>query len=300
MTTAPRRTYTTLTKRGLRHDTLPMRLYHKAKKLGTWDPRDLDLTQDRQDWLNVPDQFKERLLFLILGFQAGEEAVTLDLLPLIMTMAREGRLEEEMFLTTFLWEEAKHTEFFRRVLDEVIQEPGDLHHFRSSDEMNETPSNNRDLFGEELPRTMNVLLTDPSPINQVRASVMYNMIIEGVLAETGYQSFFKMLDMTNSMPGFKQGLRLIQRDESRHIAYGVFLISRLVAEDKSLWPAVEDRMNELFAHVESDQQRNGAPEFLRTYAKQQFQKRLARIKRALEQSPEQVEQTADIEEELPE
>jgi ribonucleoside-diphosphate reductase beta chain len=294
MTTMPRRTYTTLTKRGLRHDTLPMRLYHKAKKLGTWDPRDIDLTQDRQDWLAVPDQYKERLLPLILGFQAGEEAVTLDLLPLIMTMAREGRLEEEMFLTTFLWEEAKHTEFFRRVLDEAIQESGDLHRFRST---NEEASNNRDLFGEELPQQMGLLLTDPSPVNQVRASVLYNMIIEGVLAETGYQSFFKMLTVTNSMPGLKQGLRLIQRDESRHIAYGVFLISRLVAEDKSLWPVVEDRMNELFGRVASDQERNGAPEFLRDYAKQQFQKRLARIKRALNQSPEQVEQTADTEEE---
>ena len=297
MTTTPRRTYTTLTHRGLRHDTLPMRLYHKAKKLGTWDPRDIDLTQDRLDWLGIPDQYKERLLLLILGFQAGEEAVTLDLLPLIMTMAREGRLEEEMFLTTFLWEEAKHTEFFRRVLDETIQESGDLHRFRGA---NEEPSNNRDLFGEELPQQMGLLLTDPSPVNQVRASVLYNMIIEGVLAETGYQSFFKMLSVTNSMPGLKQGLRLIQRDESRHIAYGVFLISRLVAEDKSLWPIVEDRMNELFGRVASDQERNGTPEFLRDYARQQFQKRLTRIKRALNQSPEQVEQTADTEEEIAE
>jgi ribonucleoside-diphosphate reductase beta chain len=281
--------------RGLRHDTLPMRLYHKAKKLGTWDPREIDLTQDRQDWLNIPDQFKERLLLLILGFQAGEEAVTLDLLPLIMTVAREGRLEEEMFLTTFLWEEAKHTEFFRRVLDEVVHESGDLHRFRSAN--NQTPSNDRDLFGEELPHTMNLLLTDPSPANQVRASVMYNMIIEGVLAETGYQSFFKMLTITNAMPGLRQGLRLIQRDESRHIAYGVFLISRLVAADKALWPIVEDQMYELFSHVQSNQQRNGTPEFLRVYAKQQFEKRLARIKRALDQSPEQLEYGTEIEEE---
>ncbi|HEX7734384.1 MAG TPA: R2-like ligand-binding oxidase [Ktedonobacteraceae bacterium] len=297
MTMTPPRTYTTLTTRGLRHDSLPMRLYHKAKKLGIWDPREIDLTQDRQDWANIPEQFKERLFRLILGFQAGEEAVTLDLLPLIMTMAREGRLEEEMFLTTFLWEEAKHTEFFRRVLDEVIQEQGDLHLFRSEDR---TPGdgNNRDLFGEELPRAMNLLLSDPSPVNQVRASVMYNMIIEGVLAETGYQSFFKMLSMTNAMPGLQQGLLLIKRDESRHIAYGVYLISRLVAADKSLWPVVENRMNELFARVAADQERNGTPEFLRDYARQQFQKRLNRIRRALDQSPEQLDQAADIEEEV--
>lgn len=32
MTVQPQRTYTTLSSRGLRHDILPMRLYHKAKK----------------------------------------------------------------------------------------------------------------------------------------------------------------------------------------------------------------------------------------------------------------------------
>src|SRR5579883_3546369 len=101
MTVTPRRIYTTLTSRGLRHDTLPMRLYHKAKKLGTWDPRDIDLSRDREDWLRIPEEYREGLRGRIISFQAGEEAVTLDLLPLNMTVAREGRLEEEMFLTTF-------------------------------------------------------------------------------------------------------------------------------------------------------------------------------------------------------
>src|SRR2546430_16800653 len=100
MTTTPRRTYTTLTERGLRHDTLPMRLHHKAKKLGTWDPRAIDLTQDRADWVQITEQYQERLLRLILRFQAGEEAGALDLLPLSMTAAPQGRLQEAMVLTT--------------------------------------------------------------------------------------------------------------------------------------------------------------------------------------------------------
>src|SRR6185312_3248848 len=155
----------------------------------------------------------------------------------------------------FLWEEAKHTEFFRRFLDEVMQEQDDLHHYR-------TPSpSGRDLFGEDLSNVMNALLTDPSPAAQVRASVLYNMFIEGVLAETGYYRFAHLLEQTKMMPGLKEGVGYIKRDESRHVAYGVFLISRLVAQDKSLWPVVESRMNELFSHVESDQQRNGTPEF---------------------------------------
>jgi ribonucleoside-diphosphate reductase beta chain len=286
MAVVPRRTYTTLTSRGLRHDILPMRLYHKAKKLGVWDPRDIDLSQDREDWLRIPDDPRERLRRLILGFQAGEEAVTVDLLPLVMTVAREGRLEEELFLTTFLWEEGKHTEFFRRILDEVLQEREDLHEVRA-------PNSGRDLFADDLPHTMNLLLTDPSPANQARASVLYNMIIEGVLAETGYFSFYRLLDRFNAMPGLKEGLRLIQRDESRHIAYGVFLISRLVAEHHDLWPVVEDRMNELFSIVATNQEQNGTPEPVREYAKQQFQKRLTRIGRARTQSLEQIYQFSE-------
>ncbi|HLJ34072.1 MAG TPA: R2-like ligand-binding oxidase [Ktedonobacteraceae bacterium] len=291
MATVPRRTYTTLTRRGLRHDTFPMRLYHKAKKLGIWDPRDIDLSRDREDYLRIPDNYRERLRLLIFGFQAGEEAVTLDLLPLILTIAREGRLEEELFLTTFLWEEGKHTEFFRRVLDEVLLETEDLHVVRSPDS-----DNNRDLFADDLPREMNRLLTDPSPINQVRASVLYNMIIEGVLAETGYYSFSRLLGQAGVMPGLQQGIQYIKRDESRHIAYGVFLISRLVAADKSLWPVVEHRMHELFDAVARNQEQNGSPESVRTYARQQFEKRLTRIGRAREQTVEQVNRSAESDE----
>ncbi|HEX9133651.1 MAG TPA: ribonucleotide-diphosphate reductase subunit beta, partial [Ktedonobacteraceae bacterium] len=124
-------TFITTSSRGLRQDILPMRLYHKAKKLGIWDPQSLDFSQDILDWQRLKDMEKETLLQLTTLFQAGEECVTLDLLPLVMVIAQEGRLEEEMYLTTFLWEEAKHTEFFRRFLDEVAQEHSDLHHYHT-------------------------------------------------------------------------------------------------------------------------------------------------------------------------
>src|SRR5437764_14755445 len=162
--------FATTSERGLRHDILPMRLYHKAKKLGIWDPRSIDFTQDILDWQRCTDEEKQTLLQLASLFQAGEESVTLDLLPLIMVVAQEGHLEEEMFLTTFLWEEAKHTEFFRRFLDEVAENHEDLQRFHS-------PSY-RKLFYEELPQAMYSLVNDRSPANQLRASVTYNMIIE--------------------------------------------------------------------------------------------------------------------------
>ena len=108
------------TTRGLNRDIPPMRLFEKAKKFGIWNPSDIDFSQDKEDWQNLQEDEKDVVLRLTSLFQAGEEAVTLDLLPLIMAIAKEGRLEEEMFLTTFLWEEAKHTDFFQRFLNEVL------------------------------------------------------------------------------------------------------------------------------------------------------------------------------------
>src|ERR671935_546130 len=84
------------------------RLYEKAKRLGTWNPSDVDLTRDRVEWARLTDAERDLLLRVTALFQAGEESVVLDLLPLLLVAACEGRLEDELFLTAFLWEEGKH------------------------------------------------------------------------------------------------------------------------------------------------------------------------------------------------
>lgn len=295
MTQVVHQAFATTSERGLRHDILPMRLYHKAKKLGIWDPRSIDFTQDILDWQRCTQEEQQTLLELTALFQAGEEGVTLDLLPLLMVIAQQGYLEEELYLTSFLWEEAKHTEFFRRFLDEVAHNHGDLHQYHK-------PSY-RSIFYETLPQTMHALLTDTSPQAIARAAVTYNMIVEGVLAETGYHAYFNMLERNNIMPGLRQGVSNIKRDESRHLAYGVFLISRLVAQDKSLWPFVEQQMytllpsalgvvTELYEGSEEPGELSFGlkmEEYL-DYATAQFGKRLARIERAREQTLEQLYQ----------
>jgi ribonucleoside-diphosphate reductase beta chain len=225
---------------GLR-DCFPLRLYGKAKRLGTWDPAAIDLTRDREDWAAFGELERETMLSLTSLFAAGEEAVTLDLLPLVLAIAREGRIEEELYLTTFLFEEGKHTELFARFLSEVAGSPPDLERYH-------VPSY-RTLFYEELPAAMNRLLTDPSPEALARAAVTYNMIVEGVLAETGYHSYHLSLSENGLMPALCSALVEIKRDESRHIAYGVYLLSRLVAEYPATWDVIESRMQELFPYA---------------------------------------------------
>src|SRR2546423_718437 len=214
-----------------------MRLFQKAKKLGTWDPQALDFSSDGADWGGFDDTEHDFLLRTLALFQAGEEGVTSDLLPLIMAIADEGRLEEEIYLTSFLWEEAKHVEFFRRWLDEIAMAHQDLAHYM-------TPSY-RQLFLVELPASLNALKTDRSGEAPIRASVTYNMIIEGVWAETGYHVFRQSLEASQKPPGLLDGIRLIARDESRHIRYGVFLLNRLINQSPDGWEVMNQRMNEL-------------------------------------------------------
>lgn len=229
--------FRTTSGRGLDHDSLPMQLYQKAKKLGIWDPRDLDMSADRGHWMALSEEERDVLTRLLAMFQAGEEAVTLDLLPLMRALALDGRLEEEIYLTTFLFEEAKHVEFFQRIFEEVVMLDADLSHFH-------TPSY-KQLFYEELPAALNRLDTDASSEALIAASVTYNMVVEGTLAETGYQAFYTVLEDNGIMPGVTEGIRLLQRDESRHIAFGVHLIRRLIEENPSLMSVFQARMSEL-------------------------------------------------------
>jgi len=234
---ATRSGYATTSERGLRWDSVPMRLWQKAKRLGVWDPAEIDFERDREHWAGFSPPEREFLLRTLALFQAGEEAVTLDLLPLIETVAGEGRIEEEMYLTSFLWEEAKHVEFFRRWLDQVAEARRDLWGYV-------TPSYAH-LFLDELPRAMAALRTDSSTEAQIRAATTYNMIIEGVLAETGYHGFRESLQANCMLPGLLEGITLIARDESRHIRYGVYLLNRLIAVTPGGWDVMNRRMNEL-------------------------------------------------------
>jgi ribonucleoside-diphosphate reductase beta chain len=279
----------------LRPDSYPMRLYEKAKRLGIWNPSDIDFSRDRADWEAMEDERRKAILRLTARFLGGEEAVTLDLLPLVLAIAQQGRLEEEVFLTTFLFEEAKHTDFFSRWLREVAGSP----------RLPAAPEPSVQLFDVELPNAMNALLMDRSPAAVARASVTYNMVIEGVLAETGYQNYHQSLAVNGLMPGLCAGLVNIKRDESRHIAYGVYLLSRLVAEDATVWDVIEEQMNKLRPLTDEiirsgyDAYADGVNPFgLRVdefsdFAARQFGKRFERISKARNSTLAEIEAASD-------
>lgn len=222
---------------GLKQDSFPLRLFSKGNAK-QWNPADIDFTQDAADFAAMSDDERWQTCALAAQFLAGEESVTQDLQPFVAAMAAEGRLADEMYLTQFVFEEAKHTQAFRLWFDAVGM-TSDLHEFI---EFNE---HYMEIFTRALPESLYSLADDPSPRNQIRASVTYNHIVEGTLALTGYFAWHKICAERGILPGMQKVIKHIGDDERRHMAWGTFTCRRHVAADDSLFEVVDERMQEL-------------------------------------------------------
>jgi hypothetical protein len=184
------------------------------------------------------------------GFMVGEEGVTLDIMPLVFAIADEGRAEEMIFLTSFTYEEAKHVDFFNRWYEAIGANPLEM---RAMARKNQEalgvelgdPEQPNGLFESILPRVMRRVLTDRSPEAFLDCSVTYNQFIEGCLAIAGYRMWSQMFEAFGVMPGLQEGLKHVQADERRHIAYGTFLCRRIIAKHNELAEFAVERMYDL-------------------------------------------------------
>lgn len=229
--------FSSLNAGGLNWDSLPLKLF-AGGNAKFWNPADIDFSRDREDWESLTEREREYATRLCAQFIAGEEAVTKDIQPFMSAMRAEGRLGDEMYLTQFAFEEAKHTQVFRMWLDAVGMTE-DLHNY-----LDELPAY-RHIFCEELPESLNALTSDPSPAAQVRASVVYNHVVEGMLALTGYFAWHKICVARGILPGMQALVRHIGDDERRHMAWGTFTCRRHIAADDANWAVFESKMNEL-------------------------------------------------------
>lgn len=233
--------FSTLRADGLTWDALPLRLFDKGNAK-FWNPRDLDFDTDAKDWAALSDEQRFVATMLCAQFAGGEESVTHEIQPFIAAMRAEGRFGDELYLTQFCLEEAKHTQVFRLWLDAVgVTE--DLHgHVENN-------PGYRAIFYDELPTALGRLTDDPSPENQVRASVVYNHVVEGVLALTGYFVWNRACRAHRILPGMQQLIRHIGDDERRHMAWGTFTCRRHVAADDRNWDVVTEQMQALLPHA---------------------------------------------------
>jgi ribonucleoside-diphosphate reductase beta chain len=223
-----------------------------------WDPHDIDLETDRERLVahlrdvDEPERYFSAMRMGVARFGAGEQAVTEDLAPLATALED---IDDQLFLTTQIYEEGKHTDHFDRYWRKVVRAvEAELGLDRSS------PTDDRwfndayhDLF-ERNEAAMHALLEDPTPEDFAVAYCHYHLVIEGILAQTGYygmQQSYSADDYPElpHLPGLYEGFTKIRQDEGRHVGFGMAKLKELVVEAGVDLHLLDETVNELLSLV---------------------------------------------------
>ena len=262
-----------------------------------WDPYEIDLEQDLENLKEFDyegdeeEEYAGMLRTVLALFGAGEESVTEDLSPFGVVFEE---IEDQMFITTQLYEEAKHTEFFDRYWREVIHPvEEELGLEQSSPTEDRWYSEEYDELFEREEEALHALLDDPSPEQQVRAHAHYHLTVEGVLAQTGYWGITKNFDGTQGdelprLPGLVEGIANIRSDEGRHVGFGMAKIKEHLESGRvepavlddvlaDLLPLVQATVTDVFGDVDPDEFPGTDPGQVANYAIQKHQDRMEQI-----------------------
>ena len=210
-----------------------------------WSIEDFDFTEDARQW-NDPDLISaDEKRFMLFGFSQfflGEERVTVELLPFAIAAPSH---EAQAFLTTQISDEAKHMVFFDRFYREVLgMKADDIGAMLDT----QRPNVNRDwetLFDGILHDCAERLRLNPDDFPAlVRGVTVYMIVIEGTLALTGARFIIKSLKSREWLPGFVQGFTAVNRDESRHVGFGVKFLADAIKADQANARIIEDTLKE--------------------------------------------------------
>jgi hypothetical protein len=202
-------------------------LYARWEK-GNWSATELDFSQDRIDWHErLTQEQREAALWLFTLFFHGEDSVTDNLSPYIDAAPLE---EQKYFLATQQVDEARHSVFFNRFINEVVgQGDGSVGGgLRATEGL--LSWGHRKTFGH-LDEVADALRKDRSAVNLARSVAMYHLIVEGALAQPAQHVIDEALTALDVLPGFREGMKNVSLDEQRHIAFGVRLLADLHAAD---------------------------------------------------------------------
>ena len=101
------------------------------------------------------------------------------------------------------------------------------------------------LFDGILHECAEDLRRDPSDFpSLVRGVTVYMIVIEGMLALTAARFMIKSLKERNAFPGFTAGFTAVNRDESRHVGFGVKFLADAIKDDRANAKIVEDTLKE--------------------------------------------------------
>lgn len=209
-----------------------------------WSSEQWDFTEDARQWNS--DMFnadeREFMTWSLSSFFLGEERVTTELLPFAIAAPSH---EARAFLATQISDEARHMVFFDRFYREVLGVDAAT---LSANLKQQRPSMNNEwgeLFDGILHDCAETLRKDPTDMTAlVRGVTVYMIVIEGTLALTGARFIIRTLKERDQLPGFRQGFTAVNRDESRHVGFGVKFLADAIKQDPAHAQTVQETLAE--------------------------------------------------------
>jgi ribonucleotide reductase beta subunit family protein with ferritin-like domain/putative sterol carrier protein len=219
---------------------------YKLWEKGNWSAFDLDFTRDRVDWNETWGELERRAaLWNYSMFFHGEDSVTDNLSPYIDAAPRE---EQKYFLATQQVDEARHSIFFNRFMQEVVEAgSGSVSSSLEATRPELTWGFRKTIA--KLDRVADDLRRDRSIPNFAASIFMYHFLVEATLAQPGQHFIEGYLDERGVMPGFHAGMQNVSRDEQRHIGFGVKCLSDLVKQDPDCKAAIADLLREVMPYI---------------------------------------------------
>jgi ribonucleoside-diphosphate reductase beta chain len=210
-----------------------------------WSTEDFDFTEDARQWADPDLIGEEERRFLLFGFSEfflGEERVTIELLPFALGAPSH---EAQAFLTTQISDEAKHMVFFSRFYREVLGVSASGIGELLDKQRSVVNKDWETLFDGILHDCAERLRKDPSDFAAlVRGITVYMVVIEGTLALTGARFIIRSLRERGWLPGFTAGFTAVNRDESRHVGFGVKFLADAIKADRENARIIEATLKE--------------------------------------------------------
>jgi ribonucleoside-diphosphate reductase beta chain len=210
-----------------------------------WNSETFDFTRDAEEWNDGKTWTEEEKRFMLFGFSEfflGEERVTTELLPFAIAAPTD---DQRIFLASQIADEARHCVFFDRFYREVIGADAETIADNLAEQRKHVNAEWKQLFDGILHECAETLRKDPSDMEAlVRGITVYMIVIEGTLALTGARFILRSLKERDLMPGFRDGFTHVNRDESRHVGFGVKFLADAIREETRYKEVVRDTLQE--------------------------------------------------------
>jgi ribonucleoside-diphosphate reductase beta chain len=209
-----------------------------------WNSESFDFTEDRRHWDSGAFSAEQQafLRWSMSSFFLGEERVTTELLPFAIAAPSH---EARAFLATQISDEAKHMVFFDRFYREVFGHTAESLSENVNAQRSKMNDEYRELFDGILHDCAEALRMDPTDMDAlVRGVTVYMIVIEGTLALTGARFMIRSLKDMDLLPGFRQGFTAVNRDESRHVGFGVKFLADAIKQDERHKATIQSTLSE--------------------------------------------------------